>query len=142
MSLGAAAQGGLMPLGRERSDWPTEVVVDVPEGSVRPKKPGCSDRAHEGYSPVTSCFAVDVEPLLARYGDHGANSIRDVPRKVHVSRPTICRSAAGGRLRPPDCNARLSGIFARSHLLELQHLVFGELGENAAICSGAVHNRK
>jgi hypothetical protein len=99
MSPGTAANGGVVPLRCERSDRPAEIVIHVPDATVRTKEPRCADGPHEGHATVARCLAVYVAPLLARCGDYRTNPFRDVPRKVHVSRSN---DPAFSGERPPE----------------------------------------
>jgi hypothetical protein len=46
VSLGAAPNGGMVPLRCERSDRPAELIIHVPDATVRAKEPGCADGTH------------------------------------------------------------------------------------------------
>src|SRR4051812_27015890 len=87
MSVRPTQNRSVVPFCSQRCDGSTEIVINVPEGSVGPKQPRCSDCAHESDSPMTGCLAVDMESLRAGRFHHVAYPLRDVLGKVHVMRP-------------------------------------------------------
>jgi hypothetical protein len=117
MSLGAAPNSTVVPLGCERRDRPAEVVIYIPDCTVRPKKPGCADGAHQGYATMAGCLTVDMAPLLARRGNCCTNPFRDMPRKVHVSRSND--HAFSGRAQPGPLQRGLDGCQGRPSLAKV-----------------------
>ena len=74
-----------MPLGRQWGDGSAPLVVDVPESSVRPEKPGRSEGAHDGDASVLRGLIVDVPAGGGRARYKGTNPLHDVLGKDHAT---------------------------------------------------------
>jgi hypothetical protein len=114
MALRAGNKRDYVELLGQRLKRLSEIIVDVPKGSIRAQQPSGADRSHQRNAAVHRRFMVGVETLLRGIRNPLPNPIRDVFRKQHPVRPTYRRSAAGARGseatdEPVSCNALLGG---------------------------------
>jgi hypothetical protein len=73
-----------MPLGRERGEWSTEVVINVPERSVAAKEPYRSNRSHQGDAAILCGLVVNVTATDGRgVGNDTLDLFREVRGKRH-----------------------------------------------------------
>jgi hypothetical protein len=106
----------MMPLWREWSDRTTEVIINIPESSVRTKEPDRSNRSHQGDAAVLRGLVVNVATADWLSGrDDCLDSFHDVCGKHH-GLPNVPAFSCGRQSEPQAsdkpvcCNAMLGGF--------------------------------